>query len=95
MWALRTWPYTKWGPNAYTLDAIPHGFRVIANTQRYTPNYGDLSAGDWSIPVEEQEMTEEQKETVRAWWRAFIAQKARMGEEISPEHQQVADDLLS
>ena len=83
------------GPNAYTLDAIPDGFRVIANTQRYTPNYGDLSAGDWTIPVEEQEMTDEQKETVRAWWRAFIAQKTRMGEEISPEHQQVADDLLS
>jgi len=83
------------GPHFNILPTPPELFQVNANTVRYTPRFGDLKAGDWTIPIEEEEMNEEQKKIVRAWWHAYIAQKARLGEEISPEDQEVADNVLS
>lgn len=81
--------------DATLLRAPPEAFEVTDNARRYTPNYGDLKAADWTIPVEEDEMTEDEKTTMRAWWHAYIAQKARLGEDIPAEHQEVADKFLS
>lgn len=100
------WSRTSLGPvdvaryqimlvDATVLRAPPELFAVTENAQRYTPNYGDLKAADWTIPVEEEEMTEDEKKTMRAWWHAYIAQKTRLGEEIPAEHQEVADRFLS
>lgn len=71
---------------------LPEMFDVITNTKRFTPNFGDMKIGDWTIPVDEEtEMTEDEKKMMRACWHAFIAQKTRLGEEIPPEYIEVAE----
>lgn len=65
----------------------------------YEPYLVLREMAEWTVrmksPNEEEEMTEDEKKTVRAWWSAFISQQARLGEEIAPEHHEAAEKFLS
>jgi len=73
----------------------PQALKPFIQTERFIPHMcgGDLNAGDWAKAPDGEEMNEQQKQAVREWYLAFIAQKARLGEDISTEHQEVAEEL--
>tara|TARA_B100001287_G_scaffold275403_1_gene282922 strand:- start:1617 stop:2729 length:1113 start_codon:yes stop_codon:yes gene_type:complete len=73
----------------------PQALKPFIQAERFIPHMcrADLNAGDWAKTPDGEEMNEQQKQAVREWYLAFIAQKARLGEDISTEHQEVAEEL--
>jgi len=79
--------------------------RINKDTHYLSPDLFETtkSAPLWNPPrftiedviMGDDEMTEDEKTLMRAWWHAYVTQMARLGEGIPPEHTEAAEKFLA